>query len=382
MSTSTNTNEHHHHHKNGVMKRGAKSFAKAVGIMPSHRDYRWEELNQIEKQRRAILLRVEEPTWKVLTHWDGTVLRILAVNPLLWATLAIFVAVRLLARNPDASFPTFLGETTSDSMTVLGGFLSFFLVFYVNQNHKRFFELYKDSMACKGRIFDVATLAVTSLPYAQATRLIRYMNAAHAAGYVGLSETYPSTSYFNHIDHELGLLTPQERQRLDAIDLDAGGSCNRELIVWCMNEIATARKKGLLDPELANLFREQILQLRAKMGQLYNAKDLPIPFFYVHFCCLLTTLYLPLFAITSAIEAGTGDDIHWSAGVIKGLVVLLQAIFVIGLRVLGQRMSDPYGDDYIDLSGTSYESVYLARLILASTSHSILFFSSHFSHPS
>jgi len=293
MSTSTNTNEHHHHHKNGVMKRGAKSFAKAVGIMPSHRDYRWEELNQIEKQRRAILLRVEEPTWKVLTHWDGTVLRILAVNPLLWATLAIFVAVRLLARNPEASFPTFLGETTSDSMTVLGGFLSFFLVFYVNQNHKRFFELYKDSMACKGRIFDVATLAVTSLPYAQATRLIRYMNAAHAAGYVGLSEIYPSTSYFNHIDHELGLLTPQERQRLDAIDLDAGGSCNRELIVWCMNEIATARKKGLLDPELANLFREQILQLRAKMGQLYNAKDLPIPFFYVHFS-KVSTLYLQI----------------------------------------------------------------------------------------
>ena len=73
-----------------------------------------------------------------------------------------------------------------------------------------------------------------------------------------------------------------------------------------------------------------------------------------HFICLLTTLYLPLFAVTSAIEAGTGDDIHWSAGVIKGLVVLLQAIFVLGLRVLGQKMSDPYGDDLIDLSVMYY----------------------------
>lgn len=123
-----------------------------------------------------------------------------------------------------------------------------------------------------------------------------------------------------------------------------------------LQEITTARKKGLLDPELANQFREQILQLRAKMGQLYNAKDLPIPFFYVHFICILTTLYLPLFAITSAIEAGTGEDIHWSMGVIKGLVVLLQSIFVIGLRVLGQKMSDPYGDDLIDLSVMHYVS--------------------------
>ena len=105
---------------------------------------------------------------------------------------------------------------------------------------------------------------------------------------------------------------------------------------------------------MAHQFRDQVLQLRAKIGQLYNAKDLPIPFFYVHFICLLTTLYLPLFAVTSAIEAGTGDDIHWSAGVIKGLVVLLQSVFVIGLRVLGQKMSDPYGDDLIDLSVMHY----------------------------
>ena len=109
-----------------------------------------------------------------------------------------------------------------------------------------------------------------------------------------------------------------------------------------------------MDPELANTFRDHILKLRASIGQLYNAKDLPIPFFYVHFICLLTTLYLPLFAVTSAIEAGTGEDIRWSAGVIKGLVVLLQAVFVIGLRVLGQKMSDPYGDDLIDLSVMHY----------------------------
>ena len=69
-------------------------------------------------------------------------------------------------------------------------------------------------MGCKGRIFDTATLAVTTLPYAQASRLVRYMNAAHAACYVGLSETYPSGNYFNYINRKFGLLTEEERARL------------------------------------------------------------------------------------------------------------------------------------------------------------------------
>jgi Bestrophin, RFP-TM, chloride channel len=225
--------------KKNRMKKATQGVKKVVKkIVPEHRDYRWEELQRIEKRRNQILHHVEEPTWKILLRWDGTVLRILAGNPLLWITLTIYVMMRVFARN---SLPEVLGKTTSDSMTILGGFLSFFLVFYVNQNHKRFFQLYNDSMGMKGRIFDIASLAVTTLPFAQASRLVRYCNAAHAAGYVGLSEIYPSQSYFNHIDKQLGLLTEEERARMDAIDLDKGGSCNRELIVWCMNEIQTAR---------------------------------------------------------------------------------------------------------------------------------------------
>ena len=102
-------------------------------------------------------------------------------------------------------------------------------------------------MGMKGRIFDAATLAVTTLPFAQACRLVRYMNAAHAAGYVGLSEVYPSGSYFNRAAKKMGLLTEEERARLDAIDLDKGGSCNREIIVWAMNEIQTAQVSATLD---------------------------------------------------------------------------------------------------------------------------------------
>jgi hypothetical protein len=48
------------------------------------------------------------------------------------------------------------------------------------------------------------------------------------------------------------------------------------------------------------------------------------------------------------------DGLHWSLDVVNLLLVVLQSIFVIGLRVLGQKMVDPYGADKEDLSVLHY----------------------------
>jgi hypothetical protein len=40
--------------------------------------------------------------------------------------------------------------------------------------------------------------------------------------------------------------------------------------------------------------------------------------------------------------------------VLNGIIVLLQCIFVVGLRSLGTKMIDPYGDDLEDLSVILY----------------------------
>jgi hypothetical protein len=46
---------------------------------------------------------------------------------------------------------------------VMGTFLSFFLVLFVNQTNGRFLEMYGFAKACSGRIQDVAGLAKTLL---------------------------------------------------------------------------------------------------------------------------------------------------------------------------------------------------------------------------
>lgn len=336
----------------------AETIRDAARILPfipnKAHQYTYKELQAIEKRRRNILPRVALGFWELLARWDGTCLRFLITDVLLWSTVLTYIAVRVVIRY-SSTVPDFVDTLANGDITIVGGFLTFFLVLYVNKSHARYFELYGHSMACKGRIFDVAGLAIAYLPKDTATKLVRYMNAAHISGYVGLNETYPAKTFFAQMNQDCGLLTENEMERMNEMDLDQGGSCNRELIVWCLRLIQECQKSDRdIDNELARQFREQILQLRASIGKIYNAADLPVPFFYVHFICLLTVMYLPLFAVSTAFQAGTGDEVFWTADLVGGLVVFFQSMFVIGLRILGQYMNDPYGDDLIDLSVMFY----------------------------
>ena len=316
-------------------------------------EHTWEQLEAIEKRRRDILLRSELGLWGTLRCVDGTVMTMIFEDPVFWIALVTYVAFRLLARYSQFSLD-FVSGLADGNLATIGGFITFFLSLYVNNSHKRYFDQYGMCMACKGRILDVATLGATYLPKSVAHRIVRYMNAAHIQGYVGLSSTYSYPNFFVKMNKDFALLTARELERMNSIDIDKGGSCNRELIVWCLREIQTCHAQGIIDHELACEFRDHILRLRAAIGQIYDAADLPIPFFYVHFISLLAVLYMPLFAIAAAYKVGVGNDILWVADILVLLVVILQSIFVNGLRLLGQKMNDPFGDDLTDLSVIFY----------------------------
>jgi len=64
---------------------------------------------------------------------------------------------------------------------VIGVFLSFFLVLFVNDANSTVEKIYGIAMQCKARVLDVAALAKTTLPREYAFRLVRYMNAVVGA---------------------------------------------------------------------------------------------------------------------------------------------------------------------------------------------------------
>jgi hypothetical protein len=107
----------------------------------------WERIQRIEKKRLEIINWVEQPFWQTLLHWNGTVLKFLACDSLLWITMGIYIVLRIVSRLD--LLPESLAGVTKGNIGVVGTFLTFFLVFYVNQNHKRFTELYNESMKCK-----------------------------------------------------------------------------------------------------------------------------------------------------------------------------------------------------------------------------------------
>lgn len=325
----------------------AKTFSFEKEKKRDKTPYSWQELNYLEQRRRAILKRVELPFWRVLLFWDGTCLRALARDWLVWFTLAIFTTIRLMAWFGD--IPDFVGDLGSSDVAILGGFLSFFLVLFVNQTNLSFLDMYKTSMQCERFIFEVATVTTTMLPRPDALRLIRYMNAAHVAGYTGLSRTYTKASFFDELNKRFNFLSPKEMLRVEVLNMDHGGDCAREILVWCMMEVQLAQQKEYVDGRSASLLREKISGFQDKMDTLYAYNDQPVHFYYIHFLCLLSALYLPLFALTNAYSAGSagsGDELHLTTDIVQGLIVLVQAIFVIGLRLLGQQMVDPYGKNF------------------------------------
>lgn len=158
----------------------------------------------------------------------------------------MYIGIRVYA-NAVNYIPDEVDLLQKTNVGILGGFLSFFLVLFVNQTNGRFLEMYGFSKACSGRIQDVAGLAKTQLPAELADKLICHFNAAHIAGYVGLNaigmgSPYSKTFFFDHYNEEHKLLTPSEMKALSRHDMDNSGLCMKELVTWCQMDIAQFRK--------------------------------------------------------------------------------------------------------------------------------------------
>jgi len=336
----------------------------------------YDQLIKEDKDRELVASYCEEPFWKIIFHFKGTVLRVIIEDILFWLTLATYVSIRIRFHLEPENAANFNYVNLSQNLVYVGGFLLFFLVFYVNQNHHRYFQLHQDSMVLMGRVNDVATLVKAILPMERARRINRYMNAAHVAMYTGLSSTYEKENFFDPLEARFALLTDEELYRIvEEIDVDnSGPKAAFEIITWIMCDIRDAQINSFIDTNEAMQLREQLLCFRSTIAKIFVTTTLPIPFFYVHFLSLLTAVFLPLFAVVVAYETGevnvvegttssgeafSQENTTWVAEIVSGLVVFLQALFVIGLRILGQQLSDPFGGDLIDLQIARYVNMIL-----------------------
>jgi len=335
--------------------------------------YSWNQLVQIERTRRETKDRVELPLSKILRFWDGTIIVALTKDSMIWLTMVIFIGIRIhsrLAMTDDGNVetPNYVTLLADSNLDILGGFLSFLLVLFVNQANERFFQMYLLSKASAGRIQDIAGLAISNMSPTATHRLVRYMNAAHIAGYVGLGGPYKKQNFFDHFNEKHKLLTRAEMGRLNVLEMENGSKNFKELCTWCEKEVTRAQRAGSIDDFQATLMHSKILDLRASMDGIYDYCDQPTHFFYIHFLCVLTILYLPQFAINNGYKAGWANESDVFIEILNGFMTLLQAIFVVGLRSLGQTLIYPFGTDVEDLSVITYVETTIENSFIITTS--------------
>eukprot|EP00959_Pyramimonas_sp_CCMP1952_P456792 9473760-Pyramimonas_sp.AAC.1 len=281
-------------------------------------------------------------------NYYGTVVPVLLHCPLMWACLGLFFAIRVVEEYYDEIE---LQALTYSEVAIMGGFLSFFLVFFAGQSYTRHLGIYNQCMGLEARIFDATFLAKQYLPLPRAIRVLRYMNAAQMLGYVGLSTTYNEENFMKHLNEKNRFLSELEYARMLEIGPNVGGSCYREVLHWCLTELENSRTAKEID-EKKSLLQDKVIKLRQSLGALFDYADQPITFFHVHLIYLFSVLYLPLFTYASAVSMPA--DANFGNEFVHGFLVFAACCFVIGVRALAQKLADPFGHEEEDLSVMHY----------------------------
>jgi hypothetical protein len=162
--------------------------------------------------------------------------------------------------------------------------------------------------------------------------------------YAGLTRYLQEGQLVHNLCRDYALLTYEETLRMEVCGLYKGkASACFELLTWALMDVNRALHANCIDQHQASEMRQHIVDFRSMVAQIVVTCLCPIPFFYVHFLSLLTAIYLPLFALMVAFKTGShAESVPWYAEVVGFFLILLQCLFVVGLRILGQQLGKFY----------------------------------------
>ena len=151
-------------------------------------------------------------------------------------------------------------------------------------------------------------------------------------------KSYSFGNLLEPLNNKYEYLDELEISRLHLLRVDGSGVYSREVLTWVIDKIGDKISEGFSDRQ-ALKFKAIVSQLHSSIHTLFRMQNAPILFVYTHFVCVLSALYTPLFALLVA------DSFPLDANVeaLGLLCVLLNCAFVIGLRDICYRLSNPFG---------------------------------------
>lgn len=309
----------------GLLPKGINKL-EGVRVWPKHEEAEkgYEQLLLDDEDRKVLKDYSYQEGFRLLFHFNSTVLYHVSRDHVFYIAMSTYFITRFL--NTEEKMTT--GPLTI--VAVIGGLMSFLIVFYVQQSYQRYVEQYRLSISAGGSITKLCIMMRNQFPPVVHWRLWRYLNAAHISSYTGLNDSYNENNFFVPLNEKYQLLTRDEFLRLDQIGLDKGGSaCCLEIFGWCTELIFTCIKENTIIGDYRDMLTV-LYEARSGMGGLYSYTDQPMPFPYIHFVNVMLNIYLPFHAYCIAMALPKYAEAS-SLEMVGPVVILLNCLFNLGL---------------------------------------------------
>jgi len=322
---------------------------------PEDPDASFEFMLGMDQRRKKVSCLQDNKGWRTIFSLHGSVVPHVMSDPLFLLCFFGFVVARLVFYISGAEYDE---DADFRGVHLLGTAVTFFLVFYSGHSYSRFQAQYFHAQDAGGALHLFTMYAKAFLPRARALRLVRHINAAHVAGYVGLSEMYTIDNCLRGFNNRFKVLTTDEMAQLEATNFDASCSpAGMSLAVeWVLMGLRDAAAAGELTDLRLQELTAKAMKVKASLNRLFHYRSQPIPYFYVHLAVLLGYVYLPLVAYMLAVAAKSHEEFAY--GFIwefqNGFSVFFKCVVVLGLRETARIMSDPFGSDLYDMPSLTW----------------------------
>eukprot|EP00270_Netrium_digitus_P005627 TRINITY_DN17529_c0_g1_i1.p1 TRINITY_DN17529_c0_g1~~TRINITY_DN17529_c0_g1_i1.p1 ORF type:complete len:419 (-),score=62.32 TRINITY_DN17529_c0_g1_i1:197-1423(-) len=298
-----------------------------------------------------------------LFHFRGTILELIFMRADFWLLFVlhcVFVVwyyriahQDIYGYGPDRGHPTdtaiYWPKASASLVAVPGTLLAFLQVFYVNQSYRRYSDQYEHCCRIKravGQIIGMLRVQFydNAFPYAQDVRLglSKLITATHMVGYVGLPQSKEANTdlwalWF--LQNEKVLEPGQVPIIRDLLSRPNGELALHECQQWFMHCVWAQVHKGHIPEKVAVIFMQILSGVRIDFAALHAYTAGPIPFAYFHLQNFILISYLLVYAYCFTFMTRM-----WT---IPAYFITLVA--QLGLRELGNNLSNPFGHDAVDL---------------------------------
>jgi len=237
----------------------------------------------------------------------------------------------------------------------MASLLTFFLAFYTASCYTRFLDQYTHLKEIEGHIRTIAMQVrlfyllpstgedgnIPSVVRFRTLELFRYLGSTY---YLLYSHLYSGDSQFDlNSAHDINLLTEQECDRLESSSPSLRWF---RTLSWSAQLAQEMCETGGMEKSDNDQIIGEILSIRGAMNRVSFQAQLPVPFPYYHIITILCFAFVLVYSYAVVFVKSS----IWFVT----LIYLVPLFGFSGMREVAIAMSDPFGDDDVDLPVGDY----------------------------